>query len=86
VTREEVVAQVNEILIQGFEVDPDLLRPEAHLGKDLELDSLDAVDLVVALEKKFGCRIEESEARAMRTLQDIYGYIEQRAARERSTR
>lgn len=71
-TIDEVRAQVDEILIEGFEIDPELLAPEAQLGDDLGLDSLDGVDLVVALEKRFSCRIKESEARSMRSLQDIY--------------
>lgn len=76
-TSETIVAKVNELLVEGFEIDPDLLSPEAQLGKDLELDSLDGVDLVVALEKAFACRIQETDARAMVTLGDVYRYIEQ---------
>ncbi len=79
-TTEELIQQVNEILIEGFEVEPDLLRPEASLVDDLGLDSLDGVDIVVAMEKAFGCRIEEAEARAMRTLKDIYDSVERLVA------
>jgi acyl carrier protein len=74
-TVDAIRAEVDEILVEGFEIEPELLRPEAHLAKDLGLDSLDGVDLVVALEKKFACRIEEGEARAMSTLQDIYDSV-----------
>ncbi|TET35831.1 MAG: acyl carrier protein [Planctomycetota bacterium] len=77
-TRDEIIAGVNEILIEGFEVEPGVLKPEADLREDLELDSLDAVDLVVALEKKFKFRIQEPDARAMKKLGDIYDYIEKR--------
>jgi acyl carrier protein len=78
-THDEMIAKVNEIMIQGFEIDPALLKPEARLREDLGLDSLDGVDLVVAVEKKTGLRIDESAARSMRTLQDIYSYLEGRA-------
>jgi len=78
-TIDEIKAQVNEILVEGFEIEPELLKQGAHLAEDLGLDSLDGVDLVVAIEKRFGCRIEESEARAMRTLQDIYDCVERHA-------
>ena len=78
-TIEDIVANVNGILAEGFEADPSRLRPESQLIKDLGLDSLDVVDLVVALEKKFGFRIEETEARSMRTLKDIYDYINRRS-------
>ena len=73
---QEVVEGLNEILIDGFEIESDLLCPEARLREDLELDSLDGVDLVVAIEKRFGCRIKEAEARKMRTLNDIYESIQ----------
>ena len=83
-TIDEVRAQVDEILVEGFEIDPELLAPEAQLGDDLGLDSLDGVDLVVALEKRFSCRIKESEARAMRSLQDIYESVARRVGGEAS--
>ena len=78
-TIEDIIANVNGILAEGFEVDPSRLRPESQIVKDIGLDSLDVVDLVVALEKKFGFRIEETEARSMRTLKDIYDYIGRRS-------
>ncbi len=74
---QEIIEGFNQILIESFEIEPELLSPEARLREDLDLDSLDAVDLVVAIEKKFGCRIAEAEARKMRTLSDIYGHIQQ---------
>lgn len=80
VEADQVKARIDEILVEGFEIEPELLKPEALLGADLELDSLDAVDLVVAIEKKVGCRIKEADARAMKTLQDIYSYVENWAA------
>ena len=73
-TKDEVLSAIDEIMVTGFEVDPALLKPQAHLMDNLGLDSLDGVDLVVAIEKKFGCRLEESEVRAMVTLGDIYDY------------
>ena len=73
---QEVVEGLNEILIDYFEIGAGLLRPEAQLRDDLELDSLDGVDLIVAIEKRFGCRIKEVEARKMRTLNDIYESIQ----------
>ena len=74
-TEGEIIAAVNQIMIEGFEIEEPLLKPEALLGEDLDLDSLDAVDLVVAIEKRFGFRIQEVEARSMKTMNDIYGYI-----------
>jgi acyl carrier protein len=79
-TRDEIVATVNGILTEEFEISADSLTPEAKLAEDLELDSLDGVDLVVSLEKAFGCRIKEEDARQMRELKQIYDYIESAAS------
>ncbi len=65
---------------EDFEIDPLLLKPESRLREDLELDSLDAVDLIVAIEKQYGFRMNEEEARAMRTLNDICIVIEHQLA------
>lgn len=71
-TDEEIRAAVDKIMIDEFEVEPEALIPTASLAEDLDMDSLDGVDLVVALEKTFRCRIPEEEARGIRTLGDIY--------------
>ena len=68
---ETIITAINKILEEDFEIDQDLLKPESMLREDLELDSLDAVDLVVAIEKTYGFRMNEEEARAMQTLNDI---------------
>jgi len=83
-SRAEVEKTVNEIFVSIFEVDPGMTRAEAGL-KDLGLDSLDAVDLVVALEKKFGLRIPEGEARKIRTIGDIYENVEKGLAARMAT-
>ncbi len=75
-TRDLVIQKIHQIFVQGFEVESGLLSAQAKLGDDLGLDSLDAVDLVVALETEFGCRIPEETARSMETLQHIYDYVD----------
>jgi acyl carrier protein len=74
-TADEIVGTVNRVMIEEFEATPDKLRPEARLRDDLGLDSLDGVDLVVALEVAFGFRIPEQQARGIRTLGDVYERI-----------
>lgn len=78
-TNEEIIAAVKEILVKDFEVEPSLLKPESRLSEDIGLDSLDGVDLVVAIEEKFNYRIQEEDARSMLTLQDIYDNIHRHA-------
>ena len=77
--REEIVERVNKAILADFDVEADDMRPEARLGKDLGLDSLDGIDLVVAIEKEFKdyrVTIGEGAVRKLQTLKDIYDYIE----------
>lgn len=76
--RTEIRSAIHAIFIDGFEVEEETLVGGAHLGEDLGLDSLDGIDLVVAIEKEFGLRIPEETARSMTQLQDIYDYIDEK--------
>lgn len=73
---ENIIKAVNEVFIEDFEIPEEKILPDAHLFEDIGLDSLDIVDLVVALQKKFGISIREDErVREIRTMQDLYDYI-----------
>jgi acyl carrier protein len=75
-TKEEVVRKTNEVFEKSFEIATDRLKPEAHIFNDLGLDSLDIVDLVVALQKQFSVTIRDDErVRNIRTLGDVYEFI-----------
>lgn len=74
--QQQVVAAVHRILVEEFELEPERVVAEAHLIDDLELDSLDAVDLIAALEDTFGGRVDEEEARKVRLVSDIYTLTE----------
>jgi acyl carrier protein len=83
VTEQEIIDTVNKVFEESFEKDGALLKPEAHIFNDLGLDSLDIVDLVVALQKSFGIKIrEEEKVRDIRTLRDIYQFIFEIKSRE----
>lgn len=73
---EKIIEIVNSVLEEEFEIDAELLKPEALLYEDIGLDSLDAVDLIVMVDKELGVRIEEEDARKVRTLEDVYNIIE----------
>ncbi|MCH5150179.1 MAG: acyl carrier protein [Spirochaetales bacterium] len=81
-TRDEVKELVNNVLIEEFEKNEDELKEDASLFDDLELDSLDGIDLIVALEKavksKTGkeTKIDEEKAKSLKTVGDIYNVIE----------
>ncbi len=68
--------QVNDILHGHFEIPHDKLVPEALLYDDLELDSLDAADLLVLLEAKSGLTIMPESFMEARTLDDVYRLVE----------
>ena len=74
---QEIIDKVNKVFVTAFEIDEAEIRPEAHIFEDLGLDSLDIVDLVVELQKAFGVKIRDEESvREIRTLSDIYGFIQ----------
>lgn len=73
---DRIIKIVNQVLEEEFEIDAELLKPEALLFEDIGLDSLDAVDLIVMIDKELGVRIEEEKARAIRTLDDVYQIID----------
>ena len=76
-TKEEIIATANRVFAESFEIEPERLVPEANIFLDLGLDSLDMVDLVVALQKRFAVQVRDDErVRAIRTLGDVYAFIE----------
>ncbi len=73
---QEIINKINKVFEESFEIEKERLVPEAHIFTDLGLDSLDIVDLVVALQNSFGVKIRnEEKVRDIRTLQDIYQFI-----------
>ncbi len=70
-TREDIFAQIKAALVELFEVDEEAIIPEARLYQDLELDSIDAVDLVVRLQKLTGKKIKPEECKTVRTVADV---------------
>lgn len=70
-----IIEIVNRVLVEEFEIDPGLLKPEALLYEDIGLDSLDAVDLIVMVDKELGVKIKEEDAREIRTLENVYQVI-----------
>jgi len=76
--RAKIIEIVNEFLIDEFEIEENTLGPDAHLIDDLGIESLDFVDIVVSIEKEFGFKVKREEITDVRTLSDLYGYIEKR--------
>ena len=75
-TDQEIIEKINTSLAEEFEFALEDMKPETTLFEEMELDSLDIVDLVIVLETKFGMKIREEEAiRNIRTLGDIHTFV-----------
>ena len=75
--RNEIVKTVNSIFVERFEMDESELTPEKKIIEDLQLDSLDLVDMIVGLQQKFGIMLRDNkEIRTVRTLGDVYDLFE----------
>ena len=75
---EVIIEKIDDFLIDEFEVEEDEIAPEANLKETLELDSLDFVDLVVAVESNFGVKLSGEDFVNVVTLQDFYDLIERK--------
>ena len=75
--RAKIEEIINEFLIDEFEIESNLIKDDAHLVDDLGIESLDFVDIVVVIEKEFGFKVKREEMTDVRTLADLYKYIEE---------
>lgn len=71
VDRELLLAEIRELMAELFELDAAAITPEAELYGDLELDSIDAVDMIVQVQKHLSRRIDPATFRAVRTVDDV---------------
>ncbi|MGF1828566.1 acyl carrier protein [Photobacterium angustum] len=69
--RNQVFDQVKNVLVELFELDADDIQPQTNLYTELDLDSIDAVDLVVHLQNITGQKIKPEEFKAVRTVDDV---------------
>ena len=74
--RQTLIKEINEVMVDGFELDPSQLKPEAKIVDDLELDSLDAIDMLVYLEDKINIKVDAETFRNVKTLEDVYTVVE----------
>ncbi len=71
----EIIEKIHVFLIEEFEVDKEKIVPEANLKATLGLDSLDYIDLVVAIESNFAFKVKPEDFTNIATLQDFYNYV-----------
>jgi acyl carrier protein len=70
-TKDDIFIKLKEVLAAEFDLDPELIKPEALLYTDLDLDSIDAVDMVVRMKEYIQGKIDPVLFKNARTVQDV---------------
>ncbi len=69
--RQEILATIQEIMVDMFELDPEKVTLEARLYEDLDFDSIDAVDMIVRLKEITGKTVKPEDFKSARTINDV---------------
>ncbi|HDO27587.1 MAG TPA: acyl carrier protein [Bacteroidetes bacterium] len=78
-SRDDVVVKVNDFLIDEFELEEEQLIPDALMKEDLDIESLDFVDIAVIIEKQFGLKVTSEQMVKIKKLEDLYNFILERS-------
>lgn len=74
--RDEIISKIDDFLVEEFEVEQEEISATANLKETLDLDSLDYVDLVVAVESSFGIKLVAEDFTNTNTFEDFYNLID----------
>ena len=74
--KDEIVEIVNNFLVDEFELECEQLKNEALLKEDLDIESLDFVDIAVIIEKEFGLKVTSEQMIKIIKLEDLYNFIQ----------
>lgn len=74
--------KVRDIIVEQLGVSPEEVVPEASFIDDLGADSLDIVELVMAIEEEFGLEISDDDAEKLQSIGDAISYVEERASKD----
>lgn len=72
-----VLDQIKKILVETMDIEEDKITLDAKLKDDLNLDSLDSVELIMSAEEEFGIEIPDEDVLNFKTVNDIVNYIEE---------
>lgn len=72
-----VFDKIKDIIMEQLSVDESMVTPETNLMKDLEADSLDAVEIIMAIEEEFGIEIPDEDAEKFQLVGDLVRYVEE---------
>jgi acyl carrier protein len=70
-TQDQILAELKRLLSELFEIPPDKVVPQAHLYTDLDIDSIDAIDLMMSLKEFTGKKLQPEQFKHVRTVQDV---------------
>lgn len=70
-TEQEIQKILMEALVSLFEIDEDRIKPETNLYEDLEIDSIDAIDLIDYIKRQTGYKLQAEDFRNVRTVSDV---------------
>ncbi|MBO4752710.1 MAG: acyl carrier protein [Bacteroidales bacterium] len=73
--KEEMIKKMVSILASEFEVEEELITPEANIKETMHLDSLSLVDMVGLVEEEFGVEIKTADLPSIKTFADLYEYV-----------
>ncbi len=76
-----IIEKINEFLIEEFELEEGQLTPEAHLKDDLDIESLDFVDIAVILENMFGVKVTSEHLGKILTLDNLYDFVSEHSSK-----
>ncbi|HKT27079.1 acyl carrier protein [Dyella sp.] len=75
ISDEDILLRLKDVLQETFEIDPARVTPDSHLFTDLELDSIDAVDLAIQVQDMTGMRIKPEDFKNVRTVGDVVANV-----------
>ncbi len=68
--------KVRDVIVEELDVEKENISLESHIINDLDADSLDVVELIMALEETFDIKVDDDSVQSLRTVQDVVDYIE----------
>ena len=73
--KEEMIKKMVSVLSSEFEVEEDIIKPEANIKETMHLDSLSLVDMVGLVDEEFGVEIKTADLPTIKTFADLYDYV-----------
>lgn len=75
-TQQDIFQTLKDTLVKEFDLDPAAITPEARLNEDLDLDSIDAVDMIIKVQELTDCKVSPEDFKQVRTVGDVEKVIQ----------